>query len=178
MHMSRAIRLEGVVLKKQLLLGTAQSVTLFTRSHGKIRCIVRGSRVLTSRRSSHLQTGNLIAFDVIPHVSGAWYLASTSLRSAFSLLKESDDKVRVLYNILLVLDRLLPLEVREDMIYEMLLRAVIHLDRAQIDHDRLLFIFVRDICETLGYGARAVETYEDVHEVVAKVAEEDVRLLM
>ncbi len=176
--MAHSIRIEGVVLKKYTLLETTQSVTIFTRPYGKLHAIVKGARSLTSRRSPHLQTGNLITCEITQHVSGAWYLGSTTLHSAFSVLKESQDKVRVLYNILLVLDRLLPVESPEDMIYEMLIRAMVHLDKMEVGHDRLLFTFVRDMCEALGFGEQTIHSYDDVQDVVATVAEEQVRLVL
>ena len=169
---------EGFVLKKTRLLETTQSITVFTKEKGKMYFIVKGAQKLTSRRSSHLQTGNLISLDAASHVSGAWYVRSTGLQSGFSLLKESSDKVRVLYNLLLVLDRLLPVEQPEVMVYEMFLRAIVHLNSTQIQHDGVLFAFVGQICETLGYGQQAVTTYDDVHTVISKVMDEQVTFLV
>lgn len=169
---------EGFVLKKYTLLEMTQSITVFTKEKGKMHSIVKGAQKLTSRRASHLQTGNLITIDATAHANGAWYVRSTSLQSGFSILKESEDKVRVLYNILLVLDRLLPLEQEEGMAYAMFLRAVVHLNSIHAEHDSVLFAFVREICETLGYGQYPVMTYDDIHEVMLKVMDEQVRFLV
>jgi DNA repair protein RecO len=169
---------EGFVLKKYTLLEMTQSVTVFTKERGKMRFIIKGAQKLTSRRSSHLQTGNLIKLDAASHANGAWYVRSTSLQSGFAILKESEDKVRVLYNILLVLDRLLPLEQEEGMVYEMFLRAIVHLNSVHAEHDSVLFAFVREICETLGYGQYPVMTYDDIHDVMSKVMDEQVRFLV
>lgn len=169
---------EGFVLKKTTLLEMTQSITVFTRERGKMHFIVKGARKITSRRSSHLQTGNLIRFDAASHANGAWYVRSTTLQSGFSLLKESEDKVRVLYNLLLVLDRLLPMEQAEDMVYEMFLRSVVHLNGTQMQHDGVLFAFVGQIFEALGYGQHAVTTYDDVYTVISKVMDEHVAFLV
>ena len=166
------------MLKKYTLLEMTQSITVFTKEKGKMHFIVKGAQKLTSRRASHLQTGNLITIDATAHANGAWYVRSTSLQSGFSILKESEDKVRVLYNILLVLDRLLPLEQEEGMAYAMFLRAVVHLNSIHAEHDSVLFAFVREICETLGYGQYPVMTYDDIHEVMLKVMDEQVRFLV
>ena len=176
--MSFSTTFEGFVLKKYTLLELTQSITVFTKERGKMHFIVKGAQKLTSRRSSHLQTGNLISLDATVHANTAWYVRCTSLRSGFSILKESEDKVRVLYNILLVLDRLLPLEQAEGMVYAMLLRAIVHLNSEHAEHDSLLFAFVREICETLGYGQHPIMTYDDIHEVMSKVMDAQVRFLV
>jgi len=169
---------EGFVLKKYTLLEMTQSIIVFTKERGKIRFMIKGAQKLTSRRSSHIQTGNLIKIDATSHASGAWYVRSTALQSGFSVLKESEDKVRVLYNILMVLDRMLPLEQEESMVYEMFLRAIVHLNSTHAEHDSVLFTFVREICDTLGYGKYSVMTYDDIHNVMSKVIEEQVRFLV
>lgn len=176
--MAYSTTFEGFVLKKYTLLEMTQSITVFTKQRGKMHFIVKGGQKITSRRSSHLQTGNLIGIDAASHSSGSWYVRSTSLQSGFSILKESEDKMRVLYNILLVLDRLLPLEQEEGMVYEMLLRAIVHLNSVDAEHDGVLFAFVREICETLGYGRHSVVTYDDIHDVMNKVVEEQVRFVI
>ncbi|MBP6993913.1 DNA repair protein RecO [Candidatus Woesebacteria bacterium] len=176
--MAYSTTFEGFVLKKYTLLEMTQSITVFTKQRGKMHFIVKGGQKITSRRSSHLQTGNLIGIDAASHPSGTWYVRSTNLQSGFSILKESEDKTRVLYNILLVLDRMLPLEQEEGMVYEMLLRAIVHLNSVDAKHDDVLFAFVREICETLGYGRYPVTTYDDIHEVMNKVIDEQVRFVI
>lgn len=167
---------EGVILKKHTLLETAQSVTVFTKDEGKIHLMLKGAKKLTSRRAAHIQTGNLVHIHASLHVSGSWYVNSTSLISGFSALKESEHRVRVLYNMLLVLDRMLPLEQPEQMIYMQFLRALIHLNNLDSSHDALLFSFVERLYEQLGYGTKTIETYEDVQTIVSNATQERVRL--
>lgn len=169
---------EGVVLKKYTLLESTQSLTVFTKEKGKMHFIVKGAQKLTSRRSPHLQTGNLITLDASLHKNGSWYVRSTHLVSGFSLLKESEARVRVLYNMLLVLDRLLPLEQADDMVYARLIRAMVHLNDRSNHCDTVLFSFVSELFALLGYGEKSIENYDDVTTVLSHVVDEKVRLLL
>ena len=167
---------EGVVLKKFSLLEMSQSVTVFTKEMGKVHLMLKGAKKITSRRAAHVQTGNLIGIQASLHVSGSWYVNSTSLRSGFSVLKESEHRIRVLYNMLLVLDRLLPLEQSEPFVYSQFIRALIHLNNLDSEHDTALFSFVEDLYEMLGYGQQTVSTYEDLQTILSNSANERVRL--
>ncbi|MFS8160245.1 MAG: recombination protein O N-terminal domain-containing protein, partial [Candidatus Roizmanbacteria bacterium] len=53
---------EAVVLKKTKLQESTSSLVLFSKNHGKMRVSAYGVRTLTSRRLSHLETGNFIKF--------------------------------------------------------------------------------------------------------------------
>ena len=58
--MNRYGKDEGIVLAKKNLLNGNRLVILFTKAHGKIVLTGYGVRKLTSRRLSHLETGNYI----------------------------------------------------------------------------------------------------------------------
>lgn len=169
---------EGVVLKKFSLLEMSQSVTVFTKEMGRVQLLIKGVKKITSRRAAHIQTGNLVGIQASLHVSGSWYVNSTSLLSGFSALKESEHRIRVLYNMLLVLDRLLPLEQSEPMVYSQFIRALIHLNNLNLGHDMALFSFVEDLYEILGYGQQTVETYDDLQKILSNFANEKVRLFV
>lgn len=177
-YMAVRASFDGFVLKKHSLLEMTQSVTLFTRQKGKMHHILKGGQKITSRRSAHLQTGNLIRIDASLHTGGSWYVNTTELISGFSILKESTDRVRVLYNLCMVLDRLLPLEQAEPTVYDMLVRALIHLNETQLHYDRVFFSFFADIYAELGYGVERIETYDDAHDIVRELVDEKVRFLL
>lgn len=78
----------------------------------------------------------------------------------------------------MVLDRLLPLEQAEPTVYDMLVRALIHLNETQLHYDRVFFSFFADIYAELGYGVERIETYDDAHDIVRELVDEKVRFLL
>ncbi len=139
--------------------------------------MVKGAQKITSRRSPHLQTGNLVNLDVSLARNGAWYVRSTQLISGFSALKESQERVRVLYNMLLVIDRLLPLEQADEMVYARLIRAMVHLNDQTDEVDRVLLTFVSELFELLGYGKEQFESYDEMTDKLSALAEERIKLI-
>lgn len=142
---------EGFVLKKRNYRESDELVTLFTRDLGKVRIIAKGIRSITSRRSSHIQTGNYISC-IMTKNNELFFLYETTLRSGFSLVKNSEKSVNYMYQFYFVLDRLLPEMEPEEEVFRLLMsfsRDLSIINNFSQHHmnnyiSRLLFI--------LGYG--------------------------
>lgn len=107
---------QGLVLKKTTLKDTHQLVTLFTKEHGKLVLTAFGTKRLTSKRLSHLETGNVISFSW--HEVGEYAtLQETDLQYAHSLIKEDAQKLNFMYLIFFVLHKILPENEPETDIY-------------------------------------------------------------
>jgi DNA repair protein RecO (recombination protein O) len=52
---SRVHQAEGIILKRRNFGETDRIITIFTRELGKISCIAKGVRKITSRRSGHVE---------------------------------------------------------------------------------------------------------------------------
>jgi DNA repair protein RecO (recombination protein O) len=109
--------LVGIVVSRRQLLGKDQGVVFFTRELGKVSAIAKGLRSSKSTRSAHLQTGNLVEFEVAEFAGGA-ILKHTSLVSGFSKLKESFIAIQSLYGLLFCLSYLLPELEPEPVVFE------------------------------------------------------------
>lgn len=112
---------EGLVLKKNALKDSHQAVTLLTKEHGKLVLTAFGTKKLTSRRLSHLETGNVVRLSW--HENGDFStLQETDLLYAHSRIKEDAGKLDNLYLVLFVLNKLLPEKVPEENVYDKTLR--------------------------------------------------------
>lgn len=118
-------RVEGVVLKKKLLLEKDYLVTVFTKESGKCTGFAKGARKLTSRRAAHIQTGNLIVAK-LSKKSDLIYFQSTELVSGFVNTRK-DGKFDYLYTLLYIMDRVLPENQSEPGVYNILLKFLIKL---------------------------------------------------
>lgn len=105
---------QGFVLKKINYKESDEYITLFTRDLGKVRIIAKGIRNITSRRSSHIQTGNYISCILISK-NNLYFLQETTLLSGFTLVKNKQKSINYMYQFYFILDRLLPeLEVEKE----------------------------------------------------------------
>ena len=94
--MIRSLKTEAIVLRKKDLLNRDVLISFFSQNLGRLTVFAKGIKKITSRRSPHLQTGNLINV-LLSHKSDRFYLQESQLISGFSELKKDEGKVRQLY---------------------------------------------------------------------------------
>lgn len=121
--MRRHLSDEGYVIRKKSLLREDKLITIFSRNFGKIRTMAYGVRKITSRRLSHLETGNLIKFSVFEKNSNL-VLAESEIISGYTKIKASSYKLQLLYLIFFILDRTLPENQTEPPIFQQTLRVL------------------------------------------------------
>lgn len=146
--MSESNTCTGFILRKKDLPHYDQVIVAFSREYGKIAMIAKGARKATSKRSAHLQTGNLLSLQVLVK-SNLSVLQQTTLISAFGGLKEDYLKIKFLYAALFVLDHILPEQQPEPEVYAELQGYITYLSK-HTDHT-YLNRFYRFLEKTLGY---------------------------
>lgn len=149
--MKRRINTEAIVIKKRELLNKDVLVTLFTIETGKITAIAKGARTLTSRRSPHVQTGNLL--NVILYNKGdIYYLQETSLISGFSQIKSESPKMSLTYFFLHIIDKLAPEGQKEPDVYALIKRFLIDLSKSSVKSIEDIEIYLNRLLIALGYS--------------------------
>lgn len=111
----------GIVLKKSRLPNQNVSLTIFAASSGKIYLYAYGIRNITSRRLSHLETGNYLTFSY-RNEDGRLYLAETELIFGYSKIKDDSIKLQRMYTSLQFLQKILPENEPENELFEITLR--------------------------------------------------------
>lgn len=147
--MARSVKTEAIVLRKRNLLNKDLLVSLFSATDGKITVIAKGVKKLTSRRAPHLETANLIEA-MINRVGDRLYLEETRLISGFSELKKDRRKISLLYQFLFVLERLLPENQKEDIIYNLTKSFLVKLTQTSSKYD-ILTVYFNKLLRGLGY---------------------------
>lgn len=120
----------GYVLRRTQLPSEDVVIRVLTQSHGMIPFIAKRVRSAKSKRSAHLQTGNLIKLSYIEREQLS-VLAQTTLVSGFSDIRSQINKVQCMYAILILLDRLLPAYEPETRVFAILHQAMIQLTRTE-----------------------------------------------
>ena len=115
--MPHIVKIEGFVLKKRILLEQDILVTVFTQEFGKVTAMAKGARKITSRRSAHLQTGNLINLN-LSESHDMYYIQSSELISGFMQIK-NEKQLNIRYLFFFILDKLLPERQEELPLYKL-----------------------------------------------------------
>ncbi len=148
--MSRIFKTEAIVLRQRHRLKKDTIVTLFTQRYGRLKVFAFGIKKITSRRLSHLQTGNLVTA-LIYKKDGHFYLQETQLLSGFSQIKNNQQKISYLYFFLFVLDRLLPEGQKEGLIYQWAKKFLITLSKEPNFNNLILNQYLNKTLMLLGY---------------------------
>lgn len=107
----------GIVLKKHRLADQHVALNIFSKSSGKVHLTAYGIRRITSRRLSHLETGNYITFSY-RNSNGRFFLSETELIFGYSGIKADNDKLQKVYGVLQFLNKILPEGVPELEVFE------------------------------------------------------------
>ncbi len=141
---------EAIVLKKKNLPGQDVIITLFTHTEGKITAVAKGVKKITSRRSPHLQTGNLLHV-MLNERKDRYYLQETNLLSGFSAIKTNRDKIVIQYTIFYLLDRILPDRQPEPAVYELTKKFIVDLAKTPIFSKEMVRDYLLRFLKVLGY---------------------------
>jgi DNA repair protein RecO (recombination protein O) len=171
--MSKLVKTEGVVLKKKSLLNKDYLVTIFTKDQGKIRVLAKGVKKITSRRLSHLQTGNLIE-SLLNQKNERLYLQETKIISGFSKIKKDKNKVKNLYLFLFIIDRLLAENQKDWSVYQLLLNFLIDLSEKK---NFSLDNFIEKLLVDLGY-LNKVNKQNNLYSFIEEIINEKLPLFI
>lgn len=148
--MARRLQTEAFILKRKELLNKDIFYTLLTCDEGKVKATAKGIKSLTSKRSPHLQTGNLVSC-ILYKKDGFFYLQETNLKSSFSDIKRSSQKMSYLYFMLFIVDRLLPENQNEEKVYEILKKFMVKLSKSGNVEIKILEKYISSLLMELGY---------------------------
>lgn len=107
---------EGIILKKTKLLNDNKIITIFSRNLGKIKIAAFGSRKITSRRLSHLETGNFIKFNFYKKTD-RFSLGETELIYGYSKIRKVPQKVNIVFLLFFILNKILAENQEENEIF-------------------------------------------------------------
>ena len=170
--MSRIFKTQAIVLKKQDLLNKDLLSILLTERYGRIKVTGFGVKKITSRRLSHIQTGNFIIATVYKK-QGFFSLKETQLISGFLPIKNSQKKLKKLYLYFFVLDRLLPENQKEEKVFQLTKRFLVELTKRDNFDNSTLNNYLNDVLITLGY-LKEKKSFNEIKTLIEEVINEKI----
>jgi len=140
----------GIVFKKRTLLKENQVITIFTKDAGKIGLFGYGIRTITSKRLSHLETGNFINFSYTKRDS-YYHIGETELVWGFSKIRICESKLGLMYTLFFILDKLMPEGQPEPVIFEKTLTILTKLNSRPDFHFSHLKEYICEVLTITGF---------------------------
>lgn len=160
---------EGIVLKKTKLLKQKKLITIFSKNHGKIICVYYGSNSIKSRRLSHLETLNRIRFTVRSS-HDYFYLQESEVIYTYEEIKSDEIRLQKAYEILAILNDLIPERVPEERIYDELINNLLNRSMVKSFYTLMNSFYVRMLL-ILGFIDEKTASVEffDVYAVIQSI---------
>jgi DNA repair protein RecO (recombination protein O) len=110
---------EGIVLKRTNFGEADKILTLYTKDRGKIVCLAKGIRRMSSRKRGNLEIFNHISFFAAKG-KGLDIVTETEILDSYLIWRNSLKKVATAYEICEILDKLTPENLEQEDVYDLL----------------------------------------------------------
>lgn len=143
-------KLEAIVLKRFNFSDADRFITLFSLEQGKILVLAKGIRKMSSKKRPSLEPVNYVKL-LIAKTKSTHIVTQSELQNSFPDLKKNLTKITQTYQLLEIIDALLPEEVPHPTIFHTLLATFDHL-KTQQENKSYLLETISFIIQDLGFG--------------------------
>lgn len=174
MFFHNKIKTEGFIFKKKILLNKDILISLFTKDKGKILIIGKGTRKITSRRLSYLETANLVDL-VLEENKHKFYLKEIDLISGFYKIKKDLKKINIIYNFFYILDKILPENQKELEVYNLIKNFFVLINKESDFYilNDLMYLYINKILIKLGFLKKMI-TKDKINDFLSELINEKI----
>jgi DNA repair protein RecO (recombination protein O) len=179
MTTSHVFQTEGIVLKRKNIGETDRIITIFTRSFGKIACIAKGVRKITSRRSGHVEVFHRAHISFYEGKGILYGLTEAQTLDAHQGLSGDILSVSYAYYICELVDTLTADRQKHEDVYILLSNSLTQLDTCVTNKERTAVVctFARLLLRVLGFlPEHEILKAEYITPFVEKIIERKLRV--
>ena len=148
---SKGYKIEGVVIKRINFSETDKILTIFSKQKGKIVCLAKGIRKISSKRAPSLELFNCFKA-YIAKGRGMDILAEVELVQCFPKLQEKLPAICNTYCLVEIIDRLTAENQRSLLIYNLLLQSLEKINKKGSLLKEEFIDFQKKVLTNLGFG--------------------------
>ncbi len=169
----KTFQTEVIVIKRKNF-GEADKIITFSSKHyGKITCIAKGIRKLTSRKAASLDLFNQAVIFVVKGKNLDLVTEAKTLNS-FSAFKKDLKKVAFAYKFVELVDRFSPENQVNRLTYQLLLDALKKLTVSQVDLSQLSLDFKKHLLQQSGFGQPEKISNRSLNQTIEKIIERQI----
>ena len=151
---SRGYKIQGVVIKRINFSETDKILTIFSIQKGKMVCLAKGIRKVSSKRAPSVELFNCIKAYVAKG-RGMDILTEVELIQCFPKLQEKLSAICSTYYLVEIVDRLTAEDQRNPLIYDLLMQFLSKIDKNGNLQTEEIIDFQKKILTNLGFGLPA-----------------------
>lgn len=143
---------EAIVIKRLNYGETDKILTLFTPQHGKLICIAKGIRKISSKRAFALELFSQVNLSMVRGRGGMDLVVEAQLLNGFADFKRDFDKIKLAYQFIELVNLLTAQNQEQPETFALLAKALSWLDKTSQVKDEALRRFQSRILAYLGFG--------------------------
>lgn len=155
----------GLILKRTNTGEQDRVVTVFTKEYGKMVCVAKGSRKITSSKLAALEPGCLVKLYCVETKSLA-IVTQAQLIDDFSALKGSLTSLRKFFQVLEMLDVLLVEEDEQQEVFGIALHLLSHMEEDEANKTHIVRFAFGRILELLGFEKESLDQTRSVSDQI------------
>lgn len=171
--MKRYEKATGIILKKLRSKERDQTFVVFTKEFGKLIFTAKGAQKITSKRVSTLDTLNAVSINFYEHNS-YYFIKEIDLLSTMQSVKDDYDKRSALLIIAEIVDKLLPLNQKEEAIFALMAKSLKKIQISDCDKPFMTKL-IEELLALFGYSVNTMDLNladeSSVERVFATIAE-------
>lgn len=146
---------QGVILKRFNYGEADKILTILSLHYGKIHCLAKGIRKLTSRKSGCLELFNLVTIFVVKG-KNLDLITEVSIVNPFLNWRKNLNKVALAFQFCELCDRLTADNQENKLVFDLLTQSLENLGNKKINVDRLTIDFKKQVLKLTGFGLPAI----------------------
>jgi DNA repair protein RecO (recombination protein O) len=167
---SRQYKTQGIILKR-INVGEADRIlTVFTKRHGKIRCLAPGVRKPTSRKSASIELFNLTNLFIAKGKNLDIVTQAETIES-FSGIRENLKATKAAYHAVELIDLLTADGQENTSVFNALLELLKDINRQRHATRRQITDFEKILLKELGFGLPTDESEETLRNFIESIIE-------
>lgn len=173
MAFNRSVSTTAIVLKRINIGESDRIVTLLTENQGKLTCVAKGVRKMSSTNRANIEPGNLITAYLVTTKSMP-LLTQTRLINDFSYTKTTLNKMRQLTQVLEMIDRLFVENIEDAELFGEVSQILRDLN-APLNRHVQLKERLHSLVTSLGYQSLADSGHATLLEYIAEITDRPMR---
>ncbi|MFC1711454.1 DNA repair protein RecO [Patescibacteria group bacterium] len=172
--MARTYKTEGIVIKR-LNFGEADKLlTIYSKHYGKIKCVAKGIRKLTSRKGGNLELFNQVAI-FLAKGKNLDIITEVQIIDSYSTFRKNLKKVAIAYQLCELIDRITREEHANEKLFELLKNTMKNLTITNVDLNNLLLNFKTNMLNYTGFGVPETISHQSLDKHIEKIIEKKVK---
>jgi DNA repair protein RecO (recombination protein O) len=169
----RTYKIQGIVIKRINYSEADKILTVFTRYYGKVHCLAKGIRKLTSRKAASLELFNLAAI-FLAKGKNLDIITEAKIINSFSVFRKDLKKVALAYKFCELIDRLTADNQSNSLLFSLLKDSLLELCEAKVNTAVLAFNFKKKLLQVTGFGLPKEMSNKSLDDFLEKIIEKKI----